>query len=361
MAVRNITVDDFSDRPEKVEEIFRERERKRDTENMERSRPALFAWALVLSVFLIVLVYYLSPGSCVHAVSISGYNYLSESYVQELAGISTDSRIFLVFPGRTAAKLEEDSLIADASVQILADNVVKITITEEQPIGYRYSGDEPTILLLNGSEVTLTSELMSLISRVPYIEGFTEEEQTHLLCTAFENVDPAMIEEISEIHQYSLPYDDEAMELQMRDGMIIFASYYSLDVLNSYNEIASVVNSTDNCIYAEQGMKYAYEKACPWNETETTYDYWLDADGNIITNRYGDPAVKHYYQDANGNYYLDASGNWILIPIDAAGNDDPDPDFEANYAAGYYATGTLVIPDETTDSGTDSSTDQTDG
>lgn len=84
----------------------------------------------------------------------------------------------------------------------------------------------------------------------------------------------------------------------------------------------------------------------------------MKEDGTYITNRWGDRVVKHYYQDSDGNYYLDKSGNWILIPIDATGTDDPDPDFLDHYLAGYYDTGTLVLPEEPSDEDGRDSTDQ---
>lgn len=332
--------------PEEVDELFRERERERNNEQFSRLQPRLFSWGIVISVFLIAAVYFLSDVSKVHAVSVTGNNYLDDRYIREIAGIDYQSRVFLVFPNRTAGKLKKNGMIENARINLLPENGVQIEVKERKPIGFRYEKDQATVLLSDGSETELTSKMLNIIGRVPYINGFYEEEQTRLLSKALSEISSEMIEEISEIDQYALDYDDEALMIRMRDGVVIFASYYSTGVLKNYHQIAGLHKNADNCVFAEQGMKYAYEKACPWNEIPQQYDYWKDADGNIIRNRWGDPAIKHFYRDSSGGYYLDASGNWIVIPIDAAGNDVYDPDFLAHYEAGYYAEGYLNIPEE---------------
>jgi len=63
-----------------------------------------------------------------------------------------------------------------------------------------------------------------------------------------------------------------------------------------------------------------------------------------VVNSQGITAYRHYYKDPQGNPALDANGNQIVIPIDENGDEVEDPDFQANYAAGYYASGTLQIP-----------------
>ena len=40
--------------------------------------------------------------------------------------------------------------------------------------------------------------------------------------------------------------------------------------------------------------------------------------------------------DNNGNFYLDENGEKILIPIDAYGQDQKDPDFLNHFFEGWY-------------------------
>ncbi|MBQ1319185.1 MAG: FtsQ-type POTRA domain-containing protein [Solobacterium sp.] len=331
--------------PTGVDEMLEERQVSRSNEMMSAARPVLFAWAMVLSVFLIAGSYFMSSFSRIRSLSVSGNNYLPQSYVERVSGISYDSRYFLVFPATTKKRLESDPMIATARVVALKNHAVQIEITENQPIGYRYHDDQAFILMADGSEVQLTSELMPVIARVPYINGFYEEQQTHLLARAFELIAPDIIEDMAEVTQYPMDYDDETIEIRMRDGMVFFAGYFTTQSVNQYRELASKLTNRDNCFFATQNERVVVAKSCPWDEPEVIYDYWTDEEGNIIRNRWGDKAIKHYYQDASGGYYLDETGNWIIIPIDAGGNDNKDPDFLDHYILGYYATGTLVIPE----------------
>jgi len=150
-----------------------------------------------------------------------------------------------------------------------------------------------------------------------------------------------MIESIAEVDQFSMNYDDEALKILMRDGGYFISSYYGLSMINSYNEIYTQLSDKSLCIFAEDSTKVAYAKKCPWNETETQLEYWQNADGSYITNKYGDKVVVHYYTDTEGNNYLDASGSPIRIPVDVYGEEVPDQNFEENWKAGYYDSGTF--------------------
>ncbi|MBQ6487978.1 MAG: FtsQ-type POTRA domain-containing protein [Solobacterium sp.] len=345
------TLEDFRNIPNGVEQLFREREIKNDNEGFEAARGKLFAGALFLSIFLIVMIYYFSPASKVRAISVSGNKYLETKYIESLAGISSDSRYYLTFPFTVEKRIKADPMIDSVNIKMMDSNAIHITVSEKRPLGYRYSGDVAYILFDDETQTELTSEYMPVVSRIPYITGFDEEEQTHLLVNALKAIDQMIIEDVAEIHQYALKYDDEAIQFQMRDGTYVFSGYFYTKPLNEYYRMISQVENKDYCLYtvesgkAEERMMVS-ARACPWDEVPIEHEYWMDANGDYILNKYGDRVVKHYYQDANGFYFLDENGNYILIPINEKGEDQRDPDFDANYHAGYYKTGELVIPTE---------------
>ena len=345
------TLEDFRNIPNGVEQLFREREIKNDNEGFEAARGKLFAGALFLSIFLIVLIYFLSPVSKVRAISVSGNKYLETKYIESLAGISSDSNYYLTFPFTVEKRIKADPMIDDVNIRMMDSNAIHITVTEKRPLGYRYSGDTAYILFDDETQTELTSSYMPVLSRIPYITGFDEAEQTHLLVNALKAIDQMIIEDVAEIHQYALKYDDEAIQFQMRDGTYIFSGYFYTKPLNEYYRMISQVENKDYCLYTVESGKadermMVSARACPWDEVPIEHEYWMDANGDYILNKYGDRVVKHYYQDANGFYFLDENGNYILIPINEKGEDQRDPDFDFNYHAGYYKTGELVIPTE---------------
>lgn len=308
--------------------------------------------------FVFLFVFYLfSSASRVKAVKISGNHYLADSYIEEISSIQTGDIYYFCIPVIKEMKIKNDPMISDADVTLSYNGVINIEITEKKPIGYRYDDETPVILLSDNTTAELKSEYLDIIASVPLISGFNEEEQTRLLTKAFADVDQSIIESISEITQFSLSYDDEAMKIHMRNGGYFIGNYQNVDKLNQYYAIYSNMNDKSKCISADENSSVAYSYTCPWNEEESTTEYWTDEDGNIITNQYGDKVVKHYYTDEEGNDALDASGNKIPIPIDEYGNQVKDENFTENYAYGYYSTGKLVTPDGTS-SQDDTSTEE---
>ncbi len=349
---RDKTLEDFPDKNEGVSNLIRERELYKENLAFAKKQSRLFAWAIVFSVVFIVSFYFLLPMSKVKAVSVTGNNYLTSDYIENISGIDYNSRYFLILSSKIAKKVKNDPLIEDCTVRLLKNNIVQISVTEKKPVGYRYDDDNKAyILFSDGSKTELTSDYMSLLSRIPFIVGFTTDDQTHLLTQALASVSDEMIEEISEIRQYSMKYDSETLEIQMREGGYFFTDYYNISSINYYHETYVELKNKDYCLYAEGNseQKTLSGRACPWNEEVVTHEYWLDENGDYIYNKWGDAAVKHYYTDKNGNKYLDDDGNPIVIPIDSYGSDNEDKNFEENYEKGYYSTGTLIIPEEDTE------------
>ena len=343
------TLEDFPDKNEGVKNLIEKRKIFRENEAFAKKQSGIFSWAIVFSVFIIVAVYFLLPFSKVKALSVTGTNYLTNEIVKEISGIDYNTRYFLVFPSRIAKKIKENPLVEDCKVRLLQNNVVQLQITEKRPVGYRYEDDgKAYILFSDGKKAELKSEYMSILARIPFIVGFTTDDQTHLLTQALAKIDEEMIEEISEIRQYSMKYDKETLEIQMREGGYFFTDYYNISLINNYHETYVQLKNKDYCLYAEgtSDQRTLSGRACPWNEETITHEYWLDENGDYIYNKWGDAAVKHYYTDKNGNQYLDENGNPIVIPIDEYAQDIVDKNFEENYEKGYYATGILIIPEE---------------
>ena len=329
-----------------IDTVFEERAAASDNETFARIKRGVFMRAVFLSVLLLAVGYILSPDSRVKAVSVRGNNYLSGKYIEDLSGIRVNDLFYIQFPGALSAKIQKDPMIADASVRLLRNNLVEITVTEKQPIGYRYDEEVPTILFTDGSICDLTSDYMRILARIPYITGFNDETATHLLTSGFGDVMPSVIESMAEVIQYPLSYDDEAVEIRMRDGGVFFGNYFSLGLINNYETISALMTNKDLCVYADNATTVAAARACPWDEVETVLEYWTDEEGNYIYNKWGDRAVRHYYSDKNGNFYLDDNGEKILIPIDSYGQDQKDPDFLNHYFEGWYKNGYLEEPTE---------------
>ena len=336
--------EDVIDIPVGVQQLFDERKRNTINRNVRHEEPRLFRMAVLCGAIIVMFAYFMMPVSRVHGISVTGNANLSRSYILNLAGVSEDSIYYLSLPVILERKLEHDPLIEKADVSLERDNTISIVVDEADVLGYRYD-EEPVLLLTDGSTVPLKSEYLDIISRIPLVIGFNTEDQTAKLCKSFAGVEQSVIRDISEISQYSLSYDPQAIRVLMRSGGYFMGNYYNITVLNRYWDIYNHQNDKTQCIFADDSLTSAYSKMCPWDEPVVNKEYWKDEKGNIITNTYGDQVEKHYYLDAYGNYATDGAGNKIPIPISLQGFEVPDDLFLKHYEKGFYKTGKLVIPE----------------
>lgn len=316
---------DFKETSSGVDEVLKRHKQRVNDASFLRYKRFLFSLAILLGLLMILMTYFYSSASKVKAISVNGNDYIDSEYIKKLSGLSLESRYYLIPWFITEAKIKEYPLISDAKIHFEANNVIKIDITEKKPVGYRYN-EKPEIILSDGKTVELTSEMLSIVARIPLITGFVEDENLYLITKSLNLVDKSKIENISEIKQYDLNYDKNALMLYLRDGNFVFSSFYSLEMINSYNSIASELIGNGHCIFLDEGLQVAYRKVCPWDEVIVEKEYWKNANGEYILNKYGDKVPIHYQVDENGQFILDEAGNKIPIPINEFGEEiQPEP------------------------------------
>lgn len=337
---------------ENAERMFRKKSKENVEKKFRSTRSNVYKKAMLCSIVVLCVVYFLLPISKVNSISIQGNHYLSDNYIKQKSGLSLNSRMFFSIPMWIESTLKSDPLIEKVSVEWKRDNVIELQIEEKKVIGYRYDDDSPEILFADGSTTELTSDYLDIIAKVPLITGFTEDGLTEKLCSAFQDVATSIIEQMSEISEYSLSYESSVLKILMRTGGYFISDFDNLSAVNYYNDYYSDTTNKDYCIYAvdktSESSASAYTRVCPWKETK---EFWTDENGNVRTKSDGTQIEKHYYTDAEGNDALDMNGNKIVIPIDENGDEIIDGNFQENYANGYYSSGSLVIPEETYEEG----------
>ncbi len=333
--------------PSGVQELLAKKRLQKAQSDFINSQPKVLKTAMFAAALFIIFFYFQTPASYIKGVSITGNVNLPSDYVKEVANIDSSRRFFLTIPFITEMRLKSNPMIADAKVTLDSNNIVSIKVTEKKAIGYRYDSDTPKVLLSDNTTADLNSGYLDIIANVPLIIGFDTDEETRLLCNAFADVEPSVISDIAEISQYTLPYDDQTMKVLMRTGGYFISNYHDFHLVNQYHLVVKKVTDSSKCVFAFTGDTgdTVYTRTCTWNETAATTEYWTDANGKTITNSYGDKVAKHYYTDSEGADALDSSGKKIAIPINDSGVEVPDAKFQEHYAAGYYATGSLVLPD----------------
>lgn len=222
-----------------------------------------FIIAFFVSLFLICGLYLLSPYSKTYKIVVNGNHYLKDEDIIKKANIS--NYFLFTFPPIKEKELLKDPLIKEVRVNMLEGNIVSIDVVETKIIGYIYEDNVSKLLLIDDNRIVLDKDNMYLIDKVPLIEGYTKDDLLRIE-KGFENVDYSIINEISEIHKYPVSYDQEQMEVIMRDGNFCFMSSRGLRLLENYYSISSSIDRSKGhvCMYIDELTNSAYVSACPW-------------------------------------------------------------------------------------------------
>lgn len=238
---------------------------KKEISRFNKSKRFCFVLGIILSLAIIIGIYFLLPVSNVFSISIKGNVYLEDKEIIKDSLLSTDDKFLLVNPIKVKENILQNKIIKDCEVKLVDNNLISIEVVENKIIGYMFMENESVLVLENNVKIALDNDNLYLINYVPLLEGFSNEDFI-LIGKNLKNIDYKMINEISEMHNYpDLKYQN--VQIIMRDGNNIFASVYGLNILNSYYNIESSYASDDNhCIYFEDISQNAYVSACPWEE-----------------------------------------------------------------------------------------------
>ena len=245
--------------------LFTIRRNQRQTSAYEKARNTYFVLSILLCLFLIAGIYFISGASNIYRIAVTGEHYLKKEDIIELSGLSRNSKYLLAIPMQIENRIKKDPMIKDVKVRRLEGRLVQIEVEEKKVIGYTPENGLNVLLLEDGEKVGIGKERMYLIAYGPFIEGF-DEEGKNKLCKQLAKCESKIIEQISEIHHFpQLKYQD--VEVIMRDGNYVFTSVYGMEILNHYFDMeSSIVTSKNHCYYFEDISGNAYTSACPWEE-----------------------------------------------------------------------------------------------
>lgn len=245
---------------------------KRNNSNRKKvfatNKKICFGIGLVLAFVTILVLYFMSDYSKVYHISVDGNVYLNDEDIIKISGISEDDNFLFIIPFLKENKLNNSPYIEEAKVYKLNDNLIKIEVKEVKQIAYLNEDYESRILLQNGDRVALNESNYYLINKLPLLEGYTKEQIVDIL-RGFKQVDYKIINEISEIHRYPFSYDENMLEVIMKDGNYCFVSWTGISMLEEYYKIVSALDSNNgnSCIYLDELTKSGYTSICPWQET----------------------------------------------------------------------------------------------
>ncbi|MBP5279976.1 MAG: FtsQ-type POTRA domain-containing protein [Erysipelotrichaceae bacterium] len=251
----------------KKNSLFSLRKKRKKATAYEKAKVLCCTVAVFLSLTIIGLIYFISDVSNIYHIDVRGNYYLSDKDILTLSGLDDDSKYLFTIPFVIEKRIKENNIIEECKVSLLDNRLVRIEVQEKKIIGYALENGLYVLVLNNGERSGLNNDNLYLISKVPLIEGFDDEELRQIEKRLGE-CDREVIDQISEIHKYpQLKYQN--LELVMVDGNYIFTSIYGLNILEKYYDIeSSYVSDRKQCYYFEDISGNAYTSACPWEEVE---------------------------------------------------------------------------------------------
>lgn len=233
------------------------------------SKHRTFIVACLTGFLLLAALYFWSPFSKIFKVAVKGNYYLRSADIQLISELDDNSRYLLNFPWLIQRRLQADPYIESAKVSNLDGRVIAIEVQEKKQIGYLKDERGVVILFADGSQTIVTNDKLYLLTNIPYVEGFTSEEQLNYYIKAMKDVDSELIDQFSEVHRYPFSYDENMLEIVMRDGNYVFVSWTGINLLEGYYLIVPSLEEDNVCLYIDDVTNSGYSSACPWAKSES--------------------------------------------------------------------------------------------
>lgn len=196
-------------------------------------------------------------------ISVSGNYVLLKNEVIEQSDVNLDTMMLVANPFLIKHRLLKHPLINKVNVSwSLIKRYININIEEVDVFAYRQSSQGAQMLMFDGSHIDLEANYYKFMPHLIFIEGFIDKDLEVRLIESFQNLDRDIINQISEIHQKSVSYDDNYIELRMNDGNKVYTSFQTVERINYYFDIITNLKATNTCIIIDEMSGEAYSQPC---------------------------------------------------------------------------------------------------
>lgn len=242
-----------------VDEVFENHKLRR---KIERRRRNLRIFALVVSVLIFAVagwLYTLAPLSKIKAYTLSGNNVLSDESIAEKMDAVLDTWNALNDGPAIASVIKEEGIVKELSLSYPKVNELLIEIEEYKVLAYlldsgQFLLENETLYTPSGTNVSSWGYLM--------VNGYTSEVHATRLAKELKALDFDLSGIVSEFIQEAKSYDESYAHLVMYDGIHVYTSLSSLEVLRHYKDIRTVLNPEHNCISIDEMSSVPYSFVC---------------------------------------------------------------------------------------------------
>lgn len=228
------------------------------------SKHRTFLVACLVGFLLLTFLYFWLPISKVFKTTVVGNRYLKAEDIQLISELDENSRYLINFSFVIERRLMSSPYIEDVKVSHLDGNIISIEVKEKKQVGYLKDERGVVILFADGSDTVVTNDKLYLLTNIPYVDGFDSEEALGYYIKGMKDIDVTMIDQFSEIYRYPFSYDENMLEIVMRDGNYVFVSWTGIGLLEDYYLIVPSLEEKNSCLYIDDVTSSGYSSACPW-------------------------------------------------------------------------------------------------
>lgn len=198
--------------------------------------------AIIVLVFLVTLqIGYCAVNLKVKGVIITGNSYLSNNYIKDETGITTDSNILFLSSYIAEKNLTENVYIKSVEVTKTFFRNVYIDVEENKTLFY-YSYKD-LIILEGENEIEQYNKDVG----IPTLINYTPSNILSTFVTKLSLIEQDLINKISEIeyapsYKDSIVIDEELFIFRMNDGNTVHVNNMNLNKFNNYNKILEQEN-----------------------------------------------------------------------------------------------------------------------
>lgn len=218
---------------------------------------------IILIAVLSIYLYYSTDISKPKAITVSNNYILTKEEVINKSEIDLDTMLLIANPFYIKHNLKKDNLIKDVEVSWSPfKRLINIKVIEKDIFAYRQKSEEAHMILEDGSHLDLKSEYYKFLPNLIFLEGFEEEASEARLLESFDTLSDDVKNQVSEIHQQAVSFDDNYIEIRMNDGNKVYTSFQTVASLNFYFDIVKNLKSDNSCIIIDEMTSEAYSQAC---------------------------------------------------------------------------------------------------
>ena len=221
---------------------------------------------ILLTVLVMALtsfgVYYFSFDALAHVLSCTGNYYLTDHQIYHLAGMSYQSRMWLVPSMVYEKRIEKMPLVKDVYVQKGRNGRLLVHVQEKVVIGYYTKNSQYYLLTIDNESIPIDKAYMSTIVHFPLLNGFSGTQRKKI-CAIFKKNEKTLtrsvIEKIAEMVPYKTSFDKNMIKMTMQDGNVVYTSISSLVMMAKYQAMLTRLQGENVCLLLDS-TNHAIEK-----------------------------------------------------------------------------------------------------